>query len=161
MPEKKRTWQYISEDKTVRFASGSDVMTTVGANSVTLSVANFPSHSHGFLGTMASLDYGTKTVSTFDYGTNKTDVQGEYSHGFYGVITGDYLKPEYHHYTSLQQTQRVGNHSHNVYIGSHNHVVSIGGHYHSVPRITSNIGSGIAFIVVDSFIKLMGWYWSA
>ncbi|EOS6132268.1 hypothetical protein GFM93_RS26545, partial [Escherichia coli] len=62
------TWTYLNNGvgRTIRIAAanGSDVATTGGSDSVTLSVGNLPSHTHSFSATTSSFDYGTKTSST-------------------------------------------------------------------------------------------------
>lgn len=59
------TWSYIGENKTIRLGSqnGSDVMTSGGADTITLAAANIPAHSHTFSATTSAFDYGTKTTN--------------------------------------------------------------------------------------------------
>lgn len=159
------TWTYIGENKTIRLgkADGTDIMTTGGADSVTLAVGNLPAHGHTFSANTSSFDYGTKTTSTFDYGTKQTDTQGDHAHaipsanatgGGGGYVTASYASDQI-------PTRSAGAHAHNVGIGAHNHTVGIGAHAHSVSGTTDNSGSGSAISVVNAFIKLMGWYRSA
>ncbi|TPW42538.1 hypothetical protein FKM52_10140 [Mixta tenebrionis] len=160
------TWKYIGENRTVRLASanGSDVMSTGGSDSVTLVTANLPAHAHTFSANTSSFDYGTKTTSTFDYGTKQTDVQGNHTHNYnflrwqagWGWPSGNTNMG-----SVTETTTAAGAHAHNVGIGAHNHTVGIGAHAHSVSGTTVNTGSGAAFAVTNSFIKLMGWYRSA
>lgn len=160
------TWKYIGENRTVRLASanGSDVMTTGGSDSVTLVTANLPAHAHTFSANTSSFDYGTKGTSTFDYGTKGTNVTGNHQHTISPAISGggnirsatvDWNGP------ANTMTGWAGDHSHTVAIGAHSHTVGIGAHSHSVSGTTANTGSGTAFTVANSFIKLMGWYRSA
>lgn len=60
------TWKYIGENRTVRLAAatGADVMTTGGSDSVTLAVGNIPAHDHTFSANTSSFDYGTKTSNS-------------------------------------------------------------------------------------------------
>ncbi|WP_422387656.1 tail fiber protein [Erwinia aphidicola] len=50
------TWSYIGENKTIRLGSqnGSDVMTSGGADTITLAAANIPAHSHTFSATTSA-----------------------------------------------------------------------------------------------------------
>ncbi|SFN48087.1 Phage tail fibre repeat-containing protein [Izhakiella capsodis] len=140
------TWKYIGENRTVRLASanGSDVMTTGGADSVTLTAENLPAHAHTF----------SANTSTFDYGTKQTDVQGEHTHPFNG--------PDYSHGNGADGGNfRLDAPLNTGAAGSHAHNVPIGAHAHSVSGTTANTGSGTAFSVANAFIKLMGWYRSA
>ncbi|PIJ49235.1 phage tail protein [Erwinia sp. OLTSP20] len=159
------TWKYIGENCTIRLASanGSDVMTTGGSDSVTLATGNLPAHGHTFSANTSSFDYGTKTTSTFDHGTKQTDVQGRHTHGYlgYNVNGGNGRNEPYIQFEVNKQTDPAGEHAHNVAIGAHNHTVGIGAHSHSVSGTTANAGSGTAFSVTNSFIKLMGWYRNA
>ncbi|WP_052447802.1 phage baseplate protein [Serratia symbiotica] len=156
------TWEYIGEDKTIRLAaaSGSDVMSTGGSDSVTLTVGNLPAHDHTFSANTSSFDYGTKTTSTFDHGTKGTTAAGAHYHsiafstddrggaGFGGGPPNG----------AYGRTGDVGDHIHQIAIGAHSHTVGIGAHSHSVSGTTATTGSGTAFTVANSFIKLMGWY---
>lgn len=162
------TWNYIGENKTIRLAKadGSDIFTTGGADAVSLSVANLPSHGHTFSGTSSSFDYGTKTASTFDYGSKSTNSTGEHTHtisgrnkegnktqlSFIGTTDASYI---------TQTTTAAGAHSHSVDIGYHTHTVAIGAHTHTVSGTTANTGSDTAINVTNAFVKLMGWYRTA
>ncbi|QHM70730.1 phage baseplate protein [Mixta intestinalis] len=179
------TWKYIGENRTVRLASanGSDVMTTGGSDSVTLAVGNIPAHGHTFSATTSAFDYGTKTsssfnhgnktTSSFDYGTKTTNTTGNHTHTISPALSGggsirsanlDWSGPASTNTGAAgnhAHTVAIGAHSHTVAIGAHSHTVGIGAHSHSVSGNTANTGSGTAFTVANSFIKLMGWYRSA
>ena len=160
------TWKYIGENRTIRLASanGSDVMTTGGSDSVTLSVGNIPAHGHTFSANTSAFDYGNRETTGFDYGWKQTDVQGDHAHNYtflqwqagWGWPSGNTNMG-----SATATTSTAGAHAHNVYIGAHSHVVGIGPHSHSVSGTTAAVGSGAAFAVTNSFIKLMGWYRSA
>lgn len=160
------TWKYIGENRTVRLAgaNGSDVMTTGGSDSVTLVTANLPAHAHTFSANTSSFDYGTKGTSTFDYGTKGTNVTGNHQHTVSPALSGGGSITSANLTWSgpaNTMTGWAGDHSHTVAIGAHSHTVGIGAHSHSVSGTTANTGSGAAFSVANSFIKLMGWYRSA
>jgi microcystin-dependent protein len=177
------TWTYIGENKTIRLgkADGTDIMSTGGADSVTLAVGNLPAHSHTFSANTSSFDYGTKTSSTFDYGskqtngfdygTKTTNTTGAHSHKYNGWQNGyNGNKDVQVAFTAGMDTSTAGDHAHSVYIGAHdhwvgigahNHTMVLGAHTHSVSGTTANTGSGAAISVINPFIKLMGWYRSA
>ncbi|MCB6403121.1 hypothetical protein LI182_10470, partial [Schaalia odontolytica] len=73
------TWTYLNNSvgRTIRIAAanGSDVATTGGSDSVTLSVGNLPSHTHSF----------SATTSSFDYGTKNTNNTGAHTHSVSGT----------------------------------------------------------------------------
>lgn len=174
------TWTYLNNGvgRTIRIAAanGSDVATTGGSDSVTLSVGNLPSHTHSFSATTSSFDYGTKTSSTtgnhnHNRGTMEiTGVVGWFrsdnssfytasgafqmgssqaSHGFTGSNFTYGAAADFHaSRTWSGVTNTTGNHSHTVGIGAHSHTVS---------GNTGGTGSGSAFSVTNQFYKLMAW----
>uniref|UniRef100_UPI00201E206F phage tail protein n=1 Tax=Salmonella enterica TaxID=28901 RepID=UPI00201E206F len=90
------------------------------------------SHSHG--ARALDTDLGTKTTSSFDYGTKSTNTTGGHTHEFGGYINS-YWGDSNH--TSFQPgggawTQAAGDHAHTVYIGGHEHSIYIGPHGHAV-----------------------------
>lgn len=165
------TWEYIGENRTVRLASanGSDVMTTGGSDSVTLEGGHMPAHAHSFSANTSAFDYGTKgTSGVGDHIHNAwTDTQGNHAHTVpssagkgQGTAGADSVQMS----AGQMQSSTAGAHAHGVGIGgagAHSHTVGIGAHSHSVSGTTSVAGSGAAFSVANSFIKLMGWYRSA
>ncbi|PVZ79361.1 hypothetical protein C9426_33895 [Serratia sp. S1B] len=160
------TWNYIGEERTIRLGKvdGSDVMTTGGADSVTLATANLPAHSHTFSANTSSFDYGNKATTDFDYGWKQTDAQGNHAHtlGVYDRDSwGNSAADGTGNRSGAATTDAAGNHVHNLYVGAHSHIVGIGAHSHSVSGTTANAGSGTAVSVTNSFVKLMGWYRSA
>ncbi len=197
------TWKYVGENRTVRLASatGTDLLTVGGADTVSLTASNIPSHSHSFSAATNSFDYGTKTTSSFDYGT-KTSTSFDYgtrtsssfdygskSTSNAGAHTHTYNQPRpnskptvyintqgFHsgetafttpsagahtHTVSIgahTHSVALGAHTHAVALGTHNHTVSVGAHTHTVSGTTGAVGSGAAFSVSNSYIKLMAWY---
>lgn len=90
------------------------------------------SHSHG--ARAQDTDLGTKSTSSFDYGTKSTNTTGNHTHQFGGYINS-YWGDSNH--TSFQPgggawTQAAGDHAHTVYIGGHEHTMYIGPHGHVV-----------------------------
>ena len=174
------TWTYLNNGvgRTIRIAAanGSDVATTGGSDSVTLSVGNLPSHTHSFSATTSSFDYGTKTSSTTgNHNHNRGDMEisgvfgwfrsdsgafytasgafvmggSQASHGFTGSNFTYGAPVDFHaSRTWTGVTNTTGNHAHSVGIGAHNHTVS---------GNTGGTGSGSAFSVTNQFYKLMAW----
>lgn len=174
------TWTYLNNGvgRTIRIAAanGSDVATTGGSDSVTLSVGNLPSHTHSFSATTSSFDYGTKTTNTTGnhahdrgnmeisgvVGWFRSDNSAFYtasgafqmgssqaSHGFTGSNFTYGAAADFRaSRTWTGVTNTTGNHAHSVGIGSHNHTVS---------GNTGGTGSGSAFSVTNQFYKLMAW----
>ncbi|EBP4366204.1 tail fiber protein [Salmonella enterica] len=90
------------------------------------------SHSHS--ARAQDTDLGTKTTSSFDYGTKSTNTTGGHTHEFGGYVNS-YWGDSNH--TSFQPgngawTQAAGDHAHTVYIGGHEHTMYIGPHGHAV-----------------------------
>lgn len=175
------TWEYLGDGLSLRTAKAdfSDIGATVGTDSVTLSVANLPSHTHGIGGTTgnssdipattSTFDYGTKGTSTFDYGTKQTDVQGDHAHNYtflaweagWGWPSGNTNMG-----TVTQKTSTGGAHAHNVGIGAHSHTVGIGAHNHTVtipahshtlPSATGAVGSGAAISTISRSMNVAVW----
>lgn len=104
------------------------------------------------LGTIVSTgtDLGTKTISTFNYGTKSTTGGGAHSHTVPISRGGDggNGKDSGALYASMMgstATTQSGAHSHSVAIGSHNHTVVMGSHSHSV-----SIGSHSHSVTVNA-----------
>ncbi|MEZ2634402.1 phage tail protein [Morganella morganii] len=136
-------WSYIRENKTIRLASssGNNVLSSGGSDSVTLTTAHLPAHSHSFSGSTSNFDYGTKTTS---WG-------GDHTHG---IPTG-------RQFGSSNMPVGDGGNAYTTYTssaGGHNHTVAIGTHSHSFSGTTGNTGSGSSVSIVNAYIMLMGWY---
>lgn len=169
------TWTYLNNGvgRTIRIAAanGSDVATTGGSDSVTLSVGNLPSHTHSFSATTSSFDYGTKETNTTGghthYGSGSTSTNGEHTHyieAWNGTGTGGNRTSAYavSYRNGGHETYASGNHSHTFSFGTsgagdHYHSVGIGAHSHTVSGNTGGTGSGSAFSVTNQFYKLMAW----
>lgn len=89
---------------------------------------------HGHTARAQDTDLGTKSTSSFDYGTKSTNTTGNHTHQFGGYINS-YWGDSNH--TSFQPgggawTQAAGDHAHTVYIGGHEHTMYVGPHGHVV-----------------------------
>ena len=169
------TWTYLNDGvgKTIRVGaeSGSDVGTTGGSDRKSINVGNLPSHTHSFSATTSSFDYGTKTANT----------AGSHTHSVSGTAedAGEHKHQNDRDYPSTRSNSKAvsggstaqwqrgwtmmgGIHSHVVNgtansAGEHTHTVDIGTHTHTVSGDTGGTGSGSAFDVTNSYIKLMAW----
>lgn len=167
------TWTYLNNGvgRTIRIAAanGSDVATTGGSDSVTLSVGNLPSHTHSFSATTSSFDYGTKNTNTT--GAHTHSVSGSTSSAGHHNHAISWIGQNSTHYsgggggrigTGPGYTDGGGDHTHSVRgtagsAGNHAHSVGIGAHSHTVSGNTGGTGSGSAFSVTNQFYKLMAW----
>ncbi|WP_431648763.1 phage tail protein [Enterobacter hormaechei] len=157
------TWVYLGEGLNLRTgkADGSDVGTTIGADTVTLAAANLPAHTHSIGGstgsstataaTTSSFDYGTKTSSStdlgtkttaaFDYGTKTTSSNGDHNHKQRawrdgGGGSNTYIDRNTFNKAGYEDnsstTVNAGAHTHTVGIGAHSHSIAMGAHTHTV-----------------------------
>ncbi|EOS0616066.1 hypothetical protein INC54_RS12330 [Escherichia coli] len=174
------TWTYLNNGvgRTIRIAAanGSDVATTGGSDSVTLSVGNLPSHTHGFSATTSSFDYGTKTSSTTgNHNHNRGTMEITGSFGYFRSDTSSFYTASgaFHLGSQAGSKGYTGNNFTNGIpvnfnasrnwsgvtntTGNHSHTVGIGAHSHTVSGNTGGTGSGSAFSVTNQFYKLMAW----
>ncbi|EJR6128086.1 hypothetical protein NXM89_003694 [Escherichia coli] len=174
------TWTYLNNGvgRTIRIAAanGSDVATTGGSDSVTLSVGNLPSHTHSFSGTTSWFDYGTKYTDgqgahdhdrgnmeiSGDFGFFRSDANSFYTASGAFAISGSQASRGFtgnnftygtpvNFYASRAWTGRTS------WVDAHTHGVGIGGHNHTFSGDTGGTGSGSAFSVTNQFYKLMAW----
>ncbi|EAA5550253.1 phage tail protein [Salmonella enterica subsp. enterica] len=96
---------------------------------------------HGHTARAQDTDLGTKTTSSFDYGTKSTNSAGAHIHNFAYNNTSAYADTPGEgmgmHATNTSQIagNRVlsaADHAHTVYIGGHEHTIYIGPHGHIV-----------------------------
>ncbi|EKT66943.1 phage baseplate protein [Providencia alcalifaciens] len=139
-------WQYIGENKTIRLAaaSGTNVLSTGGADSVTLNASQMPAHNHGFSGTTSSFDYGTKTTSISGAHTHSAQVWNGTGAG--GGKFSAYATKNTNGTASVNSS------------GDHSHSVALGAHTHTVSGTTSSTGGSTAINITNAYIMLMGWY---
>ncbi|EJF9115937.1 tail fiber protein, partial [Salmonella enterica] len=97
--------------------------------------------SHTHTARAQDTDLGTKTTSSFDYGTKSTNNTGAHTHNFAYNNTSAYADTPgaglgmHSDNVSRVAGNRVlsaGDHAHTVYIGGHEHTVYIGPHGHVV-----------------------------
>ncbi|MEL1741294.1 phage tail protein [Klebsiella variicola] len=137
-------WTYTGEDRSIRVgkASGVNVGTTGGSDTVTLQRANLPAEQLDVTGETSEQSGQTLT----------TEPAGRHKHG--GVpsrenpweIGGD-----------ISQRFNPANLGETDEAEDHEHEIDIPPHYHSVTGKTDNLGSGQSFSVVEAHILLMCW----
>lgn len=90
------------------------------------------SHSHN--ARAQDTDLGTKTTSSFDYGTKSSNTTGGHNHSVGGIYGGDSIggKQRVQRDGNDQLTSWNGDHAHTTWIGPHDHTVYIGPHGHAV-----------------------------
>lgn len=90
------------------------------------------SHSHN--ARAQDTDLGTKTTSSFDYGTKSSNTTGGHNHSAGGIYGGDSIggKQRVQRDGNNQLTSWNGDHAHTTWIGPHDHTVYIGPHGHAV-----------------------------
>ncbi|EIY1731494.1 tail fiber protein [Salmonella enterica subsp. enterica serovar Newport] len=90
--------------------------------------------SHAHTARAQDTDLGTKSTSSFDYGTKSSNTTGGHNHSAGGIYGGDSIggKSRVQHDGNNQLTSWNGDHSHTTYIGPHGHSVYIGSHGHVV-----------------------------
>lgn len=174
------TWTYLTEgaNRTIRIGSenGSDVKGLGGADTVALSIGHIPAHTHGFSGTTSWFDYGTKYTDgqgAHDHDRGNMEISGNFGwfrsdSRLYYVADGAFAMSDsqsghswtgnnytygapVNFYASRTWTGRTS------WVGAHAHGVGIGGHNHTFSGNTGATGSGAAFSVLNTYIKLMAW----
>lgn len=90
--------------------------------------------SHTHTARALDTDLGTKSTSSFDYGTKGSNTTGGHNHSAGGLYGGDSIggKTRVQRDGNNQLTSWNGDHSHTTYIGPHGHSVYIGSHGHVV-----------------------------
>ncbi|WP_242457626.1 phage tail protein, partial [Citrobacter portucalensis] len=115
---------------------------------------------HGHGATVTPTDLGTKSTSSFDYGTKSTDQDGNHAHTANGVWTGtttrnggaDWPVPAA---ISNVTTSYGGIHVHRVYIGPHAHTIVLGAHGHGIIiDETGNAENTIKNIAFNYIVRL-------
>lgn len=164
------TWSLLEQGRFIR-AAGSTMaaLTTGGADSVTLAVANLPPHSHSGSSDNAGnhTHSGTTSTSGNHAHSGTTDSAGEHSHfGVVGGVDSDgknvaWMTPSNSYIYSNVATSSAGAHVHSFSIassGSHNHSFTTnsgGSHSHTIT--IGDTGSGTAFNILPSWLSLYVW----
>lgn len=154
------TWVYVGAGLTLRTAKAdfSDLGTTVGSDSVTLSVDNMPGHAHSFNATTGSYsfpststssqaaqnitsgayDFAAASTSSYDYGTKTSNSAGAHIHatsllndGSYALTYGSSSFSGTGLRPANWDTQmKLASNTNSA--GAHTHTVGIGAHSHTI-----------------------------
>lgn len=158
------TWSYLGEGLTLRtaMADGSDLNAIVGADSVTLTVDNMPTHAHSITGSTGSSTAATLTTNSFDYGSKSSGSNGAHTHTYDRTInssTRDFYMDSAGDdgYWQEEATSSAGDHSHTTAIGAHNHTGDIPAHSHTLPAATDGAGAGTAISILQKSINVAIW----
>ncbi len=140
------TWVYTGEDRTIRIgkASGANVGTTGGNDTVTLQRGNLPSVQIDVSGETSELP--AHELTTRGAGRHKHQggmaAPGEAWDGDY-IVGSDNDSHRTRNYTSED--------------GDHTHVIDAPPHKHSTSGKTDNLGEGKSFSVIEAHTLLMCW----
>ncbi|HFO5566209.1 TPA: phage tail protein [Escherichia coli] len=116
------------------------------------------SHTHG--GSVSNTDLGTKTTSSFNYGTKTTNSAGPFS-AIASLRTGT-ASPEgsgdwtvYGPGSGANLIARVSEHTHSVSIGEHTHTLALGSHGHGLTiNPTGNAENTVKNIAFNYIVRL-------
>lgn len=113
------------------------------------------SHSHS--ARAQDTDLGTKTTSSFDYGTKSSNTTGGHNHSAGGTYGGDSIggKARVQRDGNDQLTSWNGDHAHTTWIGPHEHSVYIGPHGHVViVDADGNVETTVRNIAFNYIVRL-------
>ncbi|MEY0432891.1 phage baseplate protein [Providencia huaxiensis] len=156
-------WQYIGENRTIRLAaaSGANVLSTGGSDSITLNASQMPVHNHSFSGTATSSgghthDKGTMNITgAFAIGGGKSEGQAPgFASGVFSKTTRT-LKVNTASGVVDSSVTQINMNAASAWTGN---TSSSGAHTHTVTGSISNSGSGSPITVTNAYIMLMGWY---
>ncbi|WP_409277611.1 phage baseplate protein [Providencia rustigianii] len=156
-------WQYIGENRTIRLAaaSGANVLSTGGSDSITLNASQMPVHNHSFSGTATSSgehthDKGTMNITgAFAIGGGKSEGEAPgFASGVFSKTTRT-LKVNTASGIVDSSVTQINMNAASAWTGD---TSSSGAHTHTVTGSISNSGSGSPITVTNAYIMLMGWY---
>ncbi|ATG17014.1 phage tail protein [Providencia alcalifaciens] len=156
-------WQYIGENRTIRLAaaSGANVLSTGGSDSITLNASQMPVHNHSFSGTATSSgghthDKGTMNITgAFAIGGGKSEGQAPgFASGVFSKTTRT-LKVNTASGVVDSSVTQINMNAASAWTGN---TSSSGAHTHTVTGSIGNSGSGSPITVTNAYIMLMGWY---
>ncbi|MGA5655272.1 hypothetical protein [Rahnella contaminans] len=165
------TWVQLPDYVSLRTgkADGSDVLTTVGADSVTLTADNAAPHAHTIGGSTGNSDVVGFTTDDYDFGPVTTSDQPAHQHNSgvaggnprYGstAVASDYgMKgSDNANQTVMALTDPQDEHTHTVDMPPHSHTGAVPAHSHPLPAETGSVGSALPISVVPNSILLIAW----
>ncbi|HHR6132180.1 TPA: phage baseplate protein [Providencia alcalifaciens] len=156
-------WQYIGENKTIRLAaaSGNNVLSTGGSDSVTLTEAQMPAHSHAFSATTNSTGGHTHNRGTMEINGQFAAVRrgGNQNNTLSGAFA---TRTHWNAGTSYGGGDDAGGlWTFQASKGWTGDTSNSGAHTHTVSGTTGNKGGGASVNITNAYIMLMGWYRTA
>nr|WP_272693698.1 phage tail protein [Providencia sp. PROV039] len=154
-------WQYIGENKTIRLAaaSGANVLTTGGSDTVKISKANLPAEGFSFSGTTASGGAHTHSRGTMNIiGEFAMNGEGNKPDNKSGWATGAFRKNLTGLKSHRDQSDGGISYTFDASRSWTGETSQSGGHTHTFTGNTGNLGSGANLDVKNAFVMLMGWY---
>lgn len=156
-------WQYIGENKTIRLAaaSGNNVLSTGGSDSVTLTEAQMPAHSHTFSATTNSTGGHTHNRGTMEINGQFAAVRrgGNQNNTLSGAFA---TRTHWNAGTSYGGGDDAGGlWTFQASKGWTGDTSNNGAHTHTVSGTTGNKGGGASVNITNAYIMLMGWYRTA
>jgi len=120
---------------------------------------------HGHTARASAADLGTKTTSTFDYGTKSTGASGDHTHAYVTFLIdghnggagsgGNTYRVVANPRNETWGSGGAGNHGHAVGIGAHAHSVDIGAHTHDITvEATGNPENTVKNISFNYIVRL-------
>lgn len=156
-------WQYIGENRTIRLAaaSGANVLSTGGSDSVTLTEAMMPAHSHAFSATTDSTGGHTHNRGTMEINGQFAAVRrgGNQNNTLSGAFA---TRTHWNAGTSYGGGDDAGGlWTFQASKGWTGDTSNNGAHTHTVSGTTGNKGGGASVNITNAYIMLMGWYRTA
>ncbi|HHR5847894.1 TPA: phage baseplate protein [Providencia alcalifaciens] len=154
-------WQYIGENRTIRLAaaSGANVLSTGGSDSVTLTEAQMPAHNHSFSATTNSTGAHTHGRGTMDITGNFPALRKASANRDSSLKGAFTILSKWNAGNGWSGTDDDGTVYNFTASRSWTGVTSNNGaHTHTVTGAIGNSGSGSPITVTNAYIMLMGWY---
>jgi microcystin-dependent protein len=175
-----QTWVRFNAGSSLRSANSDiDILTKIGGDQFTLSVAQMPAHSH------AGSTLGIGVAGDHNH-TGNTSTNGDHAHGAWTDQQGNHNHPgryyrsntaldggtshriswvyDYGYNNDTDLIGYAGNHAHNIGMngaGAHSHTIGTdngnSAHTHSISGTTANTGSGSAITAVALTTHITCW----
>lgn len=147
------TWIYLGDNKTIRIgkADGSDVGTTGGSDTINITRANLPQSALNVSGSTS--EQGAQTLQTTPAGRHAHP--GKYVESNTSLDGGGSDRRSWSINYGYRDEGLIGE------APNHQHEATVPAHTHTVWAQTEALGQGQEISIVESHIKLMGWYRTA
>jgi hypothetical protein len=165
-------WYPIEENKTIRLAraDGSDVMETGGRDSITIARVNLPPEEINVSGNTNQHDTGPLSTDDYHFGTKRTapagahTARGRYTESNTSLDGGNSDRRSWsvdYGYKEEGLIESTPDHEHTMDLEDHRHQIPAIKHGHTVTAKTEQLGQGVEINMVNSYIKIYGWYRAA